>query len=472
MIKIMLKIDAQDIQFPADFIWGSATSAYQIEGAVDVDGRTPSIWDNFCKEPGRVLHGDTGEIACSSYARVEEDVALLQSLGAKSYRFSISWSRVLPQGRGALNPLGVAYYQKLVRLLKAAGIAPMVTLYHWDLPQCLHDEGGWLQRSTAYAFADFAQAMYDALGNDVPFWFTINEPWCVSMLSHGLGEHAPGEQILQHAVTVAHHVLLAHGLAVQKFRATGLQGKIGMAPNVDWREPYSQHPDDIAACERGLDWFNRWFLDPVFKGYYPQSMLQRYAQLGVHPPVQPGDMALIGQPPDILGINYYTGSYSRSGHQNLHDAVGKPSKSQIGAVVNADVVDIHQFSRTDIDWGIFPDGFYKVLLWLRDEYNNPAIFITENGACDNTTPDETGAIHDHMRTNYYRQHIAAMHRALLSGCNIRGYMAWSLLDNFEWAWGYSKRFGLVYVDFATQKRTPKSSFGWFRSLIANGGFTL
>jgi beta-glucosidase len=468
----MTKLNPQTLQFPSDFLWGTATSSYQIEGAVAQDGRTPSIWDTFCQQPGRVLNGDTGEIACASYERVEEDVALLKNLGAKAYRFSISWSRVLPQGRGPLNPLGVAYYQKLVRLLREAGIAPMVTLYHWDLPQCLQDEGGWLQRSTAHAFADYAQAMYEALGSDVPFWFTINEPWCVSLLSHAIGEHAPGEQNLQNAITVAHHVLMGHGLAVQRFRAGKFKGQIGMAPNVEWREPFSQHADDVAACERGIDWFNRWFLDPIFKGRYPQNMLERYAQLGVRPPIEAGDMELISQRPDMLGINYYTGSYSRAGNEDLQAAIGKDSKTQLAALTNVVGVDSHQFKRTDIGWGIFPEGFYKVLLWLRDEYNNPAIFITENGACDNTVPDASGVVNDEIRTNYYRQHVAALHRAMQSGCNIRGYMAWSLLDNFEWAWGFSKRFGLVYVDFASLKRIPKASYAWYQALIANRGLTL
>ncbi|MET0348520.1 MAG: GH1 family beta-glucosidase [Rhizobacter sp.] len=457
-------------RFPDTFAWGSATSAYQIEGSADVDGRTPSIWDTFSKTPGRVENGDTGDIACDSYRRVDDDIALLKAMGATVYRFSISWSRVMPQGRGAVNPAGIAYYRRLVDGLRAAGIAPMATLYHWDLPQCLQDEGGWLNRQTAEDFAAYADAMFDAFGETVPYWFTINEPWCVSFLSHAMGQHAPGERDLQQALTVAHHTLLGHGLAVKAFRARRLAAKIGIAPNVDWREPFSQHPDDVAACERGLDWFNRWFLDPVYRGRYPEALQAHYARLGAHVPIQAGDLALISQPTDMLGINFYTGSHTRARTTPLPHDPNPDTQAKIDRVLDGEGVDVAGFARTDIGWDIFPDAFYKVLLWLRDEYGNPPVFITENGACDNTGPLADGQVHDTMRTGYYRRHLIAMNRALRSGCDIRGYTAWSLLDNFEWAFGYGKRFGLVHVDFATQVRTPKDSFHWFQRVIANGGF--
>jgi beta-glucosidase len=457
------------LRFPDGFLWGTATSAYQIEGAHDEGGRAPSIWDTFARTPGRVHNGDTGDVACDSYHRLEEDVALLRQMGARAYRFSIAWPRVMPSGRGAVNPEGIAYYQRLVKLLREAGIAPMVTLYHWDLPQALHDEGGWAVRGTAHAFAEFAATMFDALGDSVPYWFTINEPWCASILSHAIGEHAPGEQDMQRAITVAHHLLLAHGLAVGEFRRRRPGGLIGMAPNVDWREPYSRHPDDIAACERGLDWFNRWFLDPVYHGRYPAGMQARYAELGVKPPVEPGDMHTIAQAPDILGINYYSGSYAKAPAQPLPLDPTASVARQMDALRNLDTVDVPGFKQTDIGWAIFPQGFYGVLRWLRDEYGNPPLFITENGACDNTGVGADGQVHDALRVEYMHRHVLAVHRALREGCDIRGYMAWSLMDNFEWAFGYSKRFGLVHVDFDTLKRTPKDSFHWYRQLIADNG---
>jgi beta-glucosidase len=461
-----------DFNFPAGFLWGTATSAYQIEGSADVDGRTPSIWDRFAKTPGRVENGDTGDVACDSYRRPEEDVALLSELGVKAYRFSISWSRVMPAGRGELNPLGIAYYRRLVDLLHDAGITPMATLYHWDLPQVLHDEGGWLNRRCAYDFAEYARAMFLALGDRVAVWFTINEPWCASMLSHAMGMHAPGEKDLGNAVAVAHHLLLAHGLAVKEFRRAEKPGRIGMAPNVEWHEPYSCHPDDVAACERGLDWFNRWFIDPLYHGRYPQGLLARYALLGIHPPVEDGDMAIIGQRTDLLGINYYTGGYTREATRAPLSSAQDDAFQQIDALRHLQTVNVAGFRKTDIGWDVYADGFYKVLTWLKDEYGNPPLLITENGACDNTEPDATGRVDDALRIEYHRRHVIALDRALRSGCDLRGYTAWSLLDNFEWAHGYSKRFGLVHVDFRTQQRTPKESFRWYQRLIREGGFAV
>ena len=470
-LDIVCPMQPTDFHFPPGFLWGTATSAYQIEGSTEADGRAPSIWDTFSKTPGRVLNGDTGDRACDSYRRVEDDVALLREMGARAYRFSISWSRVMPTGRGPLNPAGVAYYQKLVRLLREAGIQPMVTLYHWDLPQALQDEGGWMNRRCAYDFALYAKAMFKALGDDVPCWFTINEPWCASFLSHAFGLHAPGEKDLSRAVTVAHHLLLAHGLSVKEFRLSERTGKIGIAPNVEWHEPYSSHPDDIAACQRALEWFNRWFIDPLFHGRYPSAMLRQYAEMGIHPPVQDGDMALIGQRPDVLGINYYSGCYTRAATPaHATDEPADEALRQIHRLRMIESVDVPGFKKTDIDWNVFADGFYKVLAWIKDEYGNPPIVITENGACDNTLPDAEGAIDDAARVEYFRRHVIAIDRALRAGCDIRGYMAWSLIDNFEWAYGYDMRFGLVHVDFESFKRTPKESFHWYRRLIQEGGF--
>lgn len=464
-----MEMQSNDFQFNSDFLWGTATSAYQIEGSVDVDGRTPSIWDTFCRTPGRVEGGDTGDLACDSYRRVDDDVALLRELGVKAYRFSISWSRVIPGGRGPVNPLGLAYYRRLVEKLLEAGIAPMVTLYHWDLPQSLQDEGGWTSRRLAHDFANYARTMFESLGDLVPYWFTINEPWCASLLSYAMGHHAPGERDLDRAIKAAHHLLLGHGLAITEFRRGKHAGRIGMAPNVEWHEPFSQNPEDIAAASRGLEWFNRWFIDPIYLGCYPASMLARYAELGIRPPIEDGDMAIIAQKSDMLGINYYSGCYSR--HLQAGAAPkGQDAQSQIEWLRQLTTVDVPGFRKTDIGWDIFADGFYKVLTWLRDQYGNPPLFVTENGACDNTGQGADGRVCDELRLNYYRHHVIALHRAMRSGCDVRGYMAWSLMDNFEWAFGYSKRFGLVHVDFATQKRTPKDSFHWYQKLIRSGGF--
>lgn len=466
-VGIVTGMQPDHFSFPPGFLWGAATSAYQIEGSTDADGRTPSIWDTFAKTAGRVANGDTGDRACDSYRRVEEDVALLRQLGVQAYRFSISWSRVMPSGRGPLNPAGVNYYRRLVRALRDAGIQPMVTLYHWDLPQALQDEGGWASRRCAHDFANYARAMFQELGDEVPVWFTINEPWCASFLSYAYGLHAPGERDLGRAVTVAHHLLLAHGLAVKEFRRGEFAGRIGIAPNVEWHEPYTSHPADVAACERGLAWFNRWFLDPLYRGRYPSDMLSRYAALGIQPPVEDGDMATIAQPTDLLGINYYSGCYSREA------LPGEPSQDEVARQIHQlrrlESVDVPGFKKTDIDWNIYADGLYKVLSWIREEYGNPPIVITENGACDNTGPDANGVVDDAARIEYFRRHVIALDRAVRAGSDLRGYMAWSLMDNFEWAYGYDMRFGLVHVDFDTLARTPKESFHWYRRLIQEGG---
>ncbi|AKJ27761.1 GH1 family beta-glucosidase [Caldimonas brevitalea] len=452
------------LKFPSGFLWGAATSSYQVEGAHDEDGRSPSIWDTFSRQPGRVREAHNGDVACDSYHRIDEDVALLKALGAKTYRFSVAWPRVVPTGRGAVNEKGLDYYRRLVDALIAADIEPMLTLYHWDLPQCLQDQGGWQVRQTAHDFVAYAEAVFKALAGRVRLWITMNEPWCIANLSHQMGEHAPGLRDHQAAVSAAHHVLLAHGLAVRKFRELGLPGEIGMAPNVDWREPYSQRQEDLDACRRGLEWFNNWYLDPIYRGHYPEEMLQRYAALGVEPPVESGDMEIISSKTDFLGINYYTGSYTRA-----HDTPTPLQRTgdvtqELAALLNVGSVDVTGFKHTDIGWAHFPEGFYRVLLWLRDRYGNPPVYITENGACYNDEPDADGRVRDGRRIAYYEHHLIALHRAIRSGCNLKGYTAWSLLDNFEWAWGYTMRFGLVHVDFKTLKRTPKDSFHWLKQV--------
>lgn len=440
------------IDFPADFIWGTATSAYQIEGAADEDARGPSIWDAFAHTPGRTHNGDNGDVACDSYHRLDEDIALLKELGVRAYRFSISWPRILPEGKGPVNPRGLEYYHRLVNRLLVNGIQPFCTLYHWDLPQKLQEQGGWNSRETVDAFVEYAEAVFDSLGNKITHWITVNEPWCVSFLSHYLGEHAPGLRDFQLALNVSHHVLLAHGRAVRKFRERGLAGQIGIAPNTEWYEPYSSRAEDVLACARRNEHFNQWFLDPVLKGGYPDTMLRWYESLGYTVPVQKGDLADIRQPIDFLGINYYSGGLGK------HDDQGEILKFR--------PVD-PGFAKTDFGWNIYPEGFYRILTWIGQEYGQVPIYITENGACFHSEFDGE-KMHDLNRIDYLKKHLIQLHRARESGVNVKGYFIWSLLDNFEWAQGYSKPFGLVHVDFDTLGRTKKDSYYWYKKFIGKG----
>jgi len=444
------------IQFPKDFYWGTATASYQIEGAFDEDGRGPSIWDTFSKTPGKVLNGDTGDVACDSYHRVDEDVKLLKELGVSMYRFSIAWPRVYPQGRGEANPKGLDYYEELVDKLLANGIEPFVTLYHWDLPQALQDEGGWENRATIDAFVTYSETVFNRLNGKVKKWLTLNEPWCISILSNFIGAHAPGKQDMQAALDVAHHILVAHGLTVKRFRELGIDGEIGYAPNTEWREPYSSKPEDVRAVALRNGSFNEWFLSPVLKGEYPQLLVDHYASKGFRIKIEPGDMDIIAEPIDFLGINYYTGSLLRHSPGNdLYDS------EEISA----------QFARTGFDWNIYPDGFYNVLTWITRTYGDIPIYITENGACYEKDVVD-GKIEDEERIRFLRDHFIALHRAMESGVPVKGFMVWSLMDNFEWAFGYSKPFGLVHIDFNTLERIPKASYYWYNSVINNSSLDL
>lgn len=443
------------IQFPENMKWGTATASFQIEGATKEDGRGPSIWDTFCETPGKVLNGDNGDIACDSYHRIDEDVAVMKDLGIDFYRFSIAWPRIFPTGTGEVNEKGLDYYIRLVDALLENGIEPMVTLYHWDLPQALQDKGGWDNRDTIDAFVNYAEVMFKALSSKVEKWITFNEPWCVSFLSNYLGIHAPGNKDLQLAVNIAHHLHVAHGRTVQKFRALGIDGEIGYAPNTTWLEPFSNKQEDIEACRRAVGEFVEWFFDPVFKGSYPQFLVDWFKQKGVTVPIVDGDMEDIHQPIDFVGINYYTGSVARY-------------KEEAG-YLDFEPVDMG-YEKTDIGWNIYPEGFYKLLTYVTEQYGEVPIYITENGSCYNDEPGVDGRVRDDRRINYLKQHLTSLKRSMDSGVNIKGYITWSLMDNFEWAEGYSKRFGIVFVNYRTLERIKKDSFYWFKQTARNNWF--
>ncbi len=442
------------IQFPETLKWGAATASYQIEGAANEDGRSPSIWDTFSHAPGNVRNGDHGDEACNSYHLYKEDVQHLKKLGVDLYRFSIAWPRVMPEGRGELNPKGVAYYQNLIDELIENGIEPMITLYHWDLPQVLQDKGGWENRDTIDAFNEYAVAMFKEFGDKVSKWITINEPWCASFLSNYLGAHAPGKTDLQAGVDVAHHLMVAHGKAVQSFRELLPDGEIGYAPNTGWLEPFSNKQEDIDACKRAMMWQKEWFMDPVFKGSYPETLITIFENHNAKLKLEDGDLELISQPIDFMGINYYTGSLGR-----YKEGEGLFEVEEIPL----------DYRKTDIGWPIYADGFYNVLTDLYETYGDVPIYITENGACYNHEVED-GRVHDQERIDYLKQHLTSLHRAIESGVPIKGYIVWSLLDNFEWAFGYEKRFGIIHVNYRTFERTPKDSYYWYRQTITNGWF--
>ncbi|WP_151737591.1 GH1 family beta-glucosidase [Paenibacillus tengchongensis] len=444
------------ITFPRDFVWGAATAAYQIEGAYEEDGRGLSIWDTFARVPGKVWNGDNGDTACDSYHRYREDIALMKELGIKAYRFSIAWPRIYPQGTGEVNPRGIQYYHDFVDTLIENGIEPVCTLYHWDLPQALEERGGWRSRETIDAFARYSETLFREYGGKIKHWYTINEPWCASFLSHYYGEHAPGDKDLQTAVNVAHHLLVAHGRAVRAFRELGAEGLIGYAPNATWMEPYSNRAEDRAACERQNGWFIEWFMDPVFKGEYPAFLVEWFKQAGAELHIENGDMELISERIDMLGLNYYNGSVARFDDN--------------GGLMQIRTVDVG-YEHTDIGWPIYPQGFYNVLNRIRGLYGDIPVYITENGACYNDEP-EAGAVADQKRIDYIHKHLIQLDRAILSGIPVKGYFSWSLMDNFEWAYGYSMRFGLIHVDYKTLARTPKDSYYWYQDVIARGGIEI
>ena len=445
-----------NLSFPPTFVWGAATSSYQIEGAALLDGRGESIWDRFSHTAGRIDDDSSGDVACDHYHRWRDDVALMQALGMQAYRFSIAWPRILPNGRGAVNEAGLQFYSDLVDELLKHGITPYATLYHWDLPQVLQDEGGWTVRSTAEAFVEYAEVVAQRLGDRVKHWITHNEPWCASFLSYQIGEHAPGLQDWSAAIAASHHLLLSHGLSVPVIRRHSPGAQVGITLNLVPVMAASASDADQAVAHFADGYHNRWFLDPLYKREYPQDMVDTFVERGDLPAegmpwVARGDLEAIAAPTDFLGVNYYTRKLVR----DTTSAANLPPEHHLAPP------DQH----TDIGWEVYPSGMCDLLVRLHRDYHPPALYITENGASYNEGPNGDGQIHDQRRTHYLYDHLAACHQALKAGVPLCGYFVWSLMDNFEWARGYTQRFGVVWVDFATQQRTPKDSAKWYSRVI-------
>jgi beta-glucosidase len=447
---------SEPIEFPGHFLWGTATSAYQVEGSPLADGAGPSIWHRFAHTPGLVHEGATGDVTCDHYRRYAEDVALMRRLGTNAYRFSTSWSRVMPRGRPPVNPAGLDFYERLVDALLAHGVEPMVTLYHWDLPAALDDLGGWLNPDIARWFSDYATVMFRRLDDRVKLWATLNEPWVVTDGGYLHGSLAPGHRNRFEAPIASHHLLRAHAEAVKAYRAEGRHA-IGIVVNLEPKYPASDDPVDRAATRRADAYMNRQYLDPIVFGRYPEELAEVFGEAWPEWPAEDG--ALIRQPIDFLGVNYYTRSVTHS------DPHGWP--------VRASAVRQPRATYTETGWEVFAPGLTDTLVWVKARYGNLPIYVTENGAAFFDPPTvPADRLADPLRADYLRQHIAAVHAARESGVDVRGYFVWSLLDNFEWSLGYSKRFGIVHVDFESQIRTPKDSALFYAAVIASRGRAL
>jgi beta-glucosidase len=435
--------------FPKDFVWGTATASYQVEGAAFEDGRGESIWDRFSRTPGKVLHGHTGDVATDQYHRYAEDIALMRRLGVKSYRFSLAWPRIIPSGSGDPNPKGFDFYNRLVDGLLANDIEPAVTLYHWDLPQPLEDEGGWPNRDTAYRFVEYAQRCFEALGDRVSNWITLNEPFCASVVGYLFGVHAPGIKDRPKAYRAIHHLNLAHGLSVKAFREGAYEGRIGTTLNLSTPRPATQRSEDAEAADRAADLQTRMFLDPLLGKGYPQRHLEAYPEVSM--PIEDGDLDTISERIDFLGINYY--HEAAVGHDSSH-----PEGFRSVPLYHP---------RTDMDWPIVPRGLYRMLRWVSEHAPGLPLYVTENGCAmpDRLSEDGTRC-HDPRRIEFLRGHFRACRDAIADGVDLRGYYLWSFIDNFEWAFGYTKRFGIVYCDYVNQRRVPKDSFYYYREVIA------
>lgn len=445
------------IAFPKDFVWGSATSSYQIEGAWQEDGKGESIWDRFSHTPGKIEDGSNGDIACDHYHLWQDDIAMMQSLNLQAYRFSIAWPRILPEGRGRVNQVGLDFYSRIVDCLLDRNIIPCVTLYHWDLPQALQDQGGWPARDTAEAFVEYADIVSQHLGDRVKNWITHNEPWCISILSHLYGQHAPGWHDTVAALRTAHHVLLSHGWAVPVIRRNSPDAEVGITLNFEVAEPASRSAADLKVTRLHDATFNRWFADPIYGRGYPSDGIAFYAPAFPNGLdfIEPGDMETIAVPTDFLGVNYYSRGVYRD--ETAEDNLPQAKFANL--------------ARTEMDWEVYPQGLYKLLNRLYFDYDPPKIIVTENGCSYSDGPGADGHIADDRRKEYLRTHFAAAHRAIANGVPLAGYFVWSLMDNFEWAKGYLQRFGIVWVDYETQERIPKNSALWFSNVIANGGFS-
>jgi beta-glucosidase len=431
------------IHFPPGFTWGVATSAFQVEGAASIDGKGPSIWDTFCRNGANIKDASDGDIACDHYHRYREDVSLMASLGVDAYRFSVAWPRVQPDGKGPRNERGFDFYARLLDALQEAGIAPHLTLYHWDLPQALQDQGGWLARGTAQRFADYAHEVARRFGDRLATIATHNEPWCTANLGYGNAQFAPGVADAKQAIQVSHHLLLSHGLAMQAMRAAGTRARLGIVLNQWTADPATGSAADRALAELEYARSVQWFMDPIFKGRYPELALRAHG--GDAPVVHAGDFDAIRQPLDFLGVNYYFRAWC-----SAEDPPRQPERA---------------LGVTDMGWEIHPQGLTDLLLKLKGEYELPPIYITENGMAS-ADRLEHGQVTDPARIDFVARHLAALQAAMAQGVDVRGYFLWSLMDNFEWNSGYTKRFGIVHVDYATQRRTPKASAMWYRDFIA------
>ncbi len=449
----------ESYRFPDDFLWGTATSAYQIEGSPTADGAGRSMWHRFSHAPGNTWLDQTGDLACDHYRRYKDDVAIMAELGTNAYRFSIAWARIFPHGTGAVNKKGIDFYSRLVDELLKRGIKPNVTLYHWDLPEALDDRGGWLNRDVADWFGDYATTMFDALGDRVQMWSTLNEPWVVTDGGYLSGVLAPGHSNLFEAPIATHNLLRAHGSGVERFRSSkaAKTGKVGITVNLEPKYPASESPEDLAAVRRADAYMNRQYLDPVFMGTYPEEMREIFGE--AWPDWPAADMTLIKQPIDFLGVNYYTRKVERFHPDHL------PLRTK--HVPQTD------HTQTETHWEVYPPALTRVLLWVSERYGKLPLYITENGAAFYDPPHTIdGRIEDPLRIEYYRQHLRAAHDAMQKGVNLRGYYAWSLLDNYEWSLGYSTRFGIVHVDYSTQQRTIKASGRYYSDVIRTNGAKL
>jgi len=451
------------VNFPENFLWGTATAAYQVEGAVDEDGRGRSIWDTFSHTPGKVLHGDTGDIACDQYHRLEEDLDLMADLGIQAYRFSVAWPRIQPQGSGPVNQPGLDYYRRLVDGLRARSIEPMLTLYHWDLPQALEDAGGWTNRETSERFAEYTGIVYEALSDSVSLWLTLNEPWVVAWMGHGMGVHAPGKTDAGAALAATHHLLLGHGLAMERMRSSGEGNQLGVTLNLHPARPSRDREADVKAARLVDGQAVRLYLDPLFRGEYPGDVFSYYEERGVDLSfVRDGDLQRISAPLDFLGINYYF-------RNTVRDAPEGGPPNVPFADLNARPIVPHDAEKTAMGWPVDPEGLTEMLVRIKEKYADLPIYVTENGRAVHDYVDPEGGVDDEERISYLDAHFRAAHDAIDRGVDLRGYMVWSFLDNFEWAEGYSKRFGIVFVDYGTQRRVPQSSARWYSEVIRRNG---